>query len=123
MTKRFIFALFIVTIGINMCRVAIMPEYRQIYIKDILVQASVVENGWIDVVDALADLRDDLYSLVTFNNFSRSLFNLLFVDGARILFRVLVNIFEVLALIFNVFGIPLPFERSPVAPGGGGGAR
>ncbi len=102
-----------------MCRIAVMPEYRQIYLKSILVQSSIVQNSWVDVVGVLADLRDDLYGTITID-FAMSWVRLLFVDSTRLLGKVLINIFEVLALIFNVLGIPAPFSTSPARPGGGG---
>ena len=109
MTKRFIFALFAIVLGINMCRIAVMPEYKQIYTRTILIQASYVQNSWIDVVHVLADLRDDLYGTITID-FAISWVRLLFVDAFRILGTVLYNLVQVFVLIFKVLGLHAPFD-------------
>lgn len=98
-----------------MCRIAVMPEYKQIYTRTILIQSSYVQNSWIDVVHVLADLRDDLYGTLTID-FAISWVRLTFVDAFRLLGAVLNNIVQVLILIFNLLGLPTPFDyrRLPI---------
>ena len=101
-----------------------MPEYRQLYAKTVLEETSILSNRWIDVVDSIGNIRNDIYTIIQFQDFNdviKAVFRLLVIDGAHLLGRLFDALLEIVNYCFVLIGLPrIEFALNvPDLPSGG----